>query len=318
MRIGLALLVMVLSAAPAKAQTGPQLLLKPWPDEARVEVRGEATFFGTAHGDSDDGEKVRLQIYESGGRAGLGSAEQPLNVGYQFFYMNIDSSDVALPQRLTDQQFGVGFNLCECSDGWTASLTLGGGFAGDLPYADSDAWYGRADLFFTHKIDDRSSVQILVNYHGNRSVFPDVPLPAVSYSHKHSDTLTWTLGVPYSGLFWVPADKWFVNIGYVLPFSLDATIGYELFTGFTLFGGFHNRFEAFHLEDDSENRRLFFEQRQLEAGLTWKVCKGFDLTVAGGYAFGQEFSRGWDARDTTSVRELSDEPYIRGGVLIRF
>jgi hypothetical protein len=42
------------------------------------------------------------------------------------------------------------------------------------------------------------------------------------------------------------------------------------------------------------------------------------LLVAGGYAFGQEFSTGFDFRDTDKVAEPSDEPYVRMGFEARF
>ena len=73
-----------------------------------------------------------------------------------------------------------------------------------------------------------------------------------------------------------------------------------------------------------KNRTFFFfnyegfQQRRAEVGLRWEPRKDFLFSVAGGYAFGQEFSTGFDARDTDLVADVSDEPYLRFGVDIRF
>ena len=37
-----------------------------------------------------------------------------------------------------------------------------------------------------------------------------------------------------------------------------------------------------------------------------------------GYAFGQEFNVGFDARNLDEVRKVSDEGFVRGGVDVKF
>jgi hypothetical protein len=41
------------------------------------------------------------------------------------------------------------------------------------------------------------------------------------------------------------------------------------------------------------------------------VQDNFELLVAGGYAFRQEFSVGFDSRDTGKILEIDDGPFVR-------
>ena len=94
-------------------------------------------------------------------------------------------------------------------------------------------------------------------------------------------------------------------------------------TDWAAFASYDSRFNAYTLDDDPDNRRLMFSQQRVEAGLTWdgnadNRLPGVLVTIAGGYAFDQEFSRGWDSRDDDTVRDISDEPFLRLGVRMRF
>ena len=64
--------------------------------------------------------------------------------------------------------------------------------------------------------------------------------------------------------------------------------------------------------------RLFFQQRRAEVGVRWEPRKDFNFSLAVGYAFGQEFSTGFDFRQTDEFTDVSDEPYVRVGFDIRF
>ena len=145
-----------------------------------------------------------------------------------------------------------------------------------------------------------------------------MPLPMVSYSHKSSEQFQYTVGLPASSVNWTPADRWTVNATYLVPITANATVDYQLTDRWHLFGAFENRFSAHHIDGDSDHRRLFFIRRQLEAGVRWAAAENVQLIVAGGYAFGQKFTRGYDVRDTDTVRKISDEPYIRAAVAVGF
>ena len=311
-------LVLSVMTSAAVAQTGPALLFKPWTEGSRFEFDGQVTLFNTGETDSVAEDEIDLQIYETSGRFRLNDEKaSPFAVGYQLYYLNIDTSDAALPQRLVDQQIAIGAELFTC-DGWAVSVIGGLGYASSNSFGDSDALYGRGDIIATKQLDEVSTLQLGLNYDGNRAVFPDIPLPGIAYSRKVSDTFRYTIGLPFSSFYWVPADHWYLR-GSVSPsLTVDIELGVEVVPGVTLFGGFRNEFHAFHVDGDDDHKRVFFEQKLVEAGVRWTPCPTCEIFLVGGFAFDQEFTRGWDARDTDTVRELSDEPFIRFGGSIRF
>ncbi|HEX7008778.1 MAG TPA: DUF6268 family outer membrane beta-barrel protein, partial [Phycisphaeraceae bacterium] len=224
--------------------------------------------------------------------------------------------DDALPERLTDVSVAAGWSATG-EQGRRLGLVAGVGYAGDAPFADSEAFYIQADVIYELPLDERSKLSLLFNYHGNRTFWPDVPLPAVSYAHRVNDTLSYVVGAPASEVRWRPHPRWLVNIRYYVPTTVDAVVEYELSRSWRLFAQFDNRLDAF-VVDGQEDRRLFFSQRRLEAGVRYQPHPQCDLVLAGGYAFDQSFERGWDIRDLDTVRDVDDSPYLRGGLELRF
>lgn len=304
------------------AQTGAALLVAPFEEGQSYEAQVEATIFGGGHTDGAAPNGIDLQMYESQGRARFGQTDDPtgpgkINLGYELLYMNLNSDDAALPGRLVDAQVAAGAVIGDFKD-WEVSLVAGVGTASDEPFSDGDSWYPMVDLFFTKQIDDRATLRIGVQHDGNRSIFPDIPLPGFAYTRRLKDDFTFTLGVPYSGIRWTPLKQVTVSVDYWLLYTFDVRVDYQLKEDLMLFAMFDSRYEAFHIDGDDDDRRVFFQQRRVEAGVRWVPCRNGEIVIAGGFAFDQEFERGWDARDTDSVREISDEPYIRLALLIRF
>ncbi len=311
-----------LTAGPALAQTGPALMLLPWKEGQKFELNID-TFF-EAEGNTEvraagGGVDTALQRYELDARLKLGDmgAIKGVTVGAVFDYMNIDSTDPLLAERLVDQRIAVGATLCQC-EGWEVAAVLGVGYAGNNPFADAEALYGMGDIYGTYKLDEQSSLQVGINYNGNRSIFPDLPLPTVSYTRKVSDEFFYTIGLPISLIQWKPMEKLTLEMSYIPIYTIDATVSYQLTDAVTIFGAFKNRFSSYTIDQDLDNRRVFFRQRRLEAGVEWKASANFSVTAAGGFAFDQEFSRGFDGRDNDTFAELSDEPYLRAAVKIGF
>jgi hypothetical protein len=211
----------------------------------------------------------------------------------------------------------VAFGLGRCDD-WEVGAVVGFGYAGNSPFGDASAWYAKADLIVSTKFDENSGLQIILDYNGNRTIFPDLPLPAVAYWRKSSDQLSYSVGLPYSSITWKPLDTLTIHADYAVPFTIDATVTWQVLEQLAIFGGFHNRYDAFFIDGLDKERRHFFRQRSVEAGVRWSPCRNIDLSLAGGYAFDQEIEVGFDARDTDSVVEFSDEPFVRIAAEMRF
>jgi hypothetical protein len=309
--------------AAASAQSGPALLVAPWDAEQSVRLSFDALLFGDADVE-DTRADLELTWYEAQGgmrfASPRGQAETPrvgapgMYVGFDVDYLDLDGG---MSGELTDQSIGVGTWFGQPINDWQLGVVAGVGYAGENPYAVDEAWYGHATLIARKQVGDDAAWMIMLNYDGNRSIFPDIPLPAIAYQKTVSDRLVYTLGLPRSGVFWRPTDRFFLNANYTVPFTVDAKATYAVTQQVHVYGAFYNRFEAFAIEGMDDDR-LFFSQRRLEGGLEWRVNDNFDLLVAGGYAFGQEFSTGWHAIDTDNQIEVDDTPYLRAGVSIQW
>lgn len=309
---------MVATGSTAEASSGAGLMLSPWQAEQQVEL--DADFFLQGKGDvrRSGGESIRLNTFESTGRLRLDPTDRRSPaVGYDFYQLELSHDVGGLPERLSDQSVAVGFGLTEW-EGWEIGATAGFGFAGDRPYSDSDAWYAKANLIASRQLDDRSSLQLLLNYDGNRTIFPDVPLPGIAYNHELSDTFRYTAGIPYSAITWQPAQRFTLDLAYTIPYTVNATGTYDLTDSLDLFAGFYNRFRAFHQHGDVSNRRVFFRQRRIEGGVRYGRGVNWELVAAAGFAFDQELRRGWDTRDLSNPTKFSSEPYLRLGFDVSF
>ncbi len=317
-RVGVVIILLMSWAASASAQTGIGLIVRPWPEGSQSQLHTDAILINRGHTNNSDA-RFRLQRYDAIGRWRSGEGgDHTLSVGFDTTYLNLSTSDPALPDRLVDQSVAAGFLLSDPGQHASLWLTLGVGYAGNNPYADGDAVYGQVNLIYTQPIDASSSWQWVLNYNGNRTIFPDTPLPAVAYQRRVSDHLSYSLGLPVSSVVWQPTERVTVRVAGIPPVNVTAVVEYELSSGWRLFGEYSGTTEAFTIDGGRDNRRLFFEQSRLEVGIRLRTDQRVDVTLAGGYAFSQEFSQGFDVLDLDDVAEVSDEPYFRVAMNFRF
>ena len=320
--VGFASAVALASSA-ALAQTGPELLLKPWPKEQLIEVRGDAVLLD--QGTDRDGSDFQIGFYETEGRARVWPDQRAdPRFGYNVTYIDVDSETGVIPSNLVDTSVAIGFGILDY-DGWLGGLTIGIGYAGAGAFDDGNAWYGKADFLIGRKLDETSSIGFVLDYDGNRTIYPDIPLPGFLYTKQFDPTLELGLGFPFSSIRWKPDPvntfdrQLTIEARYQIPDAFDARVDYELLKNFGLFASYAIRQEAFHWDDlANSDRRLLFQQRRVEGGVIWRIFDDAALTVAGGYAFDQEFNVGWDTRDQDRIARPSDEPYLRVGFELRF
>jgi len=307
----------------AFAQTGPALMIKPWQEGQTVETAFQARWFEKG-GVKDASGGMQIQTYDAQARWQVtGEEDHSLTIGFDMSSVLISGAPVfagipSLPSQLVDTSFAIGANIGSF-DEWKTDVVLGLGYNGHDHFSDSEAWYAKASLIFTREIDDQSQFQFILDYNGNRSIFPDVPLPAIAYSRQVSDGFRYTAGLPFSSIYWQPADQWTIELIYAVPTTIDLEVAYTPVEHWQIFGAFRNRLDAYRLRDgDNDNRRVFFEQRLFEAGVRWQPSNSFNVELAGGYAFSQQFTRGFDSRDTNRLAKLSDRPFVSFKVDLNF
>lgn len=318
MRVAIFCLAITVAGA-AAAQTGPALMLKPFPEGQTAEFWTD--IIATDNGETDNqtpNVDVDLTIFDLEGRWRItGEDERNVTIGTALTHIDINTSFALLPDAFTDHSVGVGFNVGECHE-WQIDAVVGFGYAGSNAYGEGNGWYGMADIILTKELDEDSTLQFLINYDGNRTIWPDVPLPAIAYNHKVDDTLWYTAGVPFSHVTWKPAHGWTVEVDYAVPFNLAAKVDYAVTETFHVFTAYDKRLDAFVLSGDVDDRRYLFEQSRLEIGFHWEPCANFWIEVAAGQAFAMEFERGFDTRDTNNITELDDESYLRFAARVGF
>lgn len=306
----------------ARAQTGPGMMLVPWQGDQQAEV--SANGFYTPTEADVTGADVDLTIFDAVGRVRLDpDASYNLAIGFDFTQFHIHTPDAALPDRLVDVSIAIGgsfgmVDLGETLGEWQMGYTIGLGYAGTAPFNDGDAWYGKANLFAVKPIDRDTRWLIGISYDGNRVFLPDVPLPAVTYFGRLNETLTYGLGFPFSSVTWQPTDRWTIDVRSLLFFSFTGKATYKVTDDLSVFGALVRRNDAFVVSGSIDNRRLLFQQDRVELGLTYNIGEGVLLTVAGGWAFNQEFDFGYDSRDPAGLRDLDDSGFIRAGIELRY
>jgi len=305
------------------AQTGPELLLKPWPKGQLVEARGDAMWLDSGH--VRDGSDFQLGFYETEGRARVypGQRADP-RFGYNLTYIDVDAENGAVPNHLVDTSVAFGMGVLDNS-GWLGGITVGVGYAAAGAFDDGNAWYGKADFAIGRELDETSAIGFVLDYDGNRTIYPDIPLPGFAYNKKVHDTLKMSLGFPFTSIIWTPDraytfDRQFTFEGkWTIPDDFEARVDYEIIKEVGLFATYGARREAFHWDElPNAHDRLIFIQRRVEGGVIWRPTEQMTFTVSGGYAFDQEFNVGWDTNDQDRVAKPSDEPYLRMGVEIHF
>jgi hypothetical protein len=204
---------------------------------------------------------------------------------------------------------------------WIFGLSAAVGYAGDSFFGDGDAWYGKATLGAIKQLDEHSAISVFLDYDRNRSWVPDIPLPGIAYTRIVSDELELALGLPVSSVKWTPkaVPNLNVELNFYLPDDADVRIGYRVIDHLTVFGRLQSVNQAFFLDGlPSNHDRLLFQQRRAEAGVRWEPHEGWQLEAAIGYGWNGEFTVGFDQRDSKTFVDVSDEPYVRAGLEIRF
>ncbi len=297
----------------AFAQTGPELLLKPFIKDAKFDGFTSASYFFDADTDFA-GVEAQISRYSAAGRLRImpDNKADP-RLGFSASYLAVDTDDSGvLPESFTDAQIGIATGIAEF-DGWVAGMTVGLGWAGANEFGDSDAYFGAATIMFGKTLDENTSLGLALDYNGNRSFMPDVPLPGIVWTRSiPENNLEVSLGFPFAYGRWRPYEPLLLEVNFTFPDFVGARVSYDLVDGVGIFGSLSKRTDAWQSEElSNENDRIFFEQTLAEVGARFSVHDKFVVLIAGGYAFRQEFSTGYDTRDTDKITEVDDGPYVR-------
>ena len=300
----------------ASAQTDAGGLLSPWPTGLSMESETDAILENAGHV-KEDGDSLRLGQYESQGRWKLiDTYKINPTIGYDAYYLDINSRDPRLPKHLVDASVGFATPLAKVGE-WFFAASGAVGYAGNAPMTQGSAYYGKATVLFGKELGPDSNLIFGLDYNGNRAEFPDLPLPGFAYTKRINPTLLAAVGFPYTTLTWTPVDYVNIKVKYTFPelYELEAT--YNLTKQVGLFVNLTDEEKVFHLQDAPHDHRLFFEQQRAETGVRWEPISNVSLLVAGGYAFNTKFDEGFNAYDAETLLHSSEEAYVRIGLELR-
>lgn len=299
------------------AQTGADLLIKPWPKGQHCEMQGGITFLDDGH--TSNADNLQMTFYDASGRVRIWPEQRAdPRFGWDVKYIHLDTNDPALPSKLVDTSVAFGMGVAE-QDGWQAGITAAIGYAAAGAFDDGNGWYAKADFAIGKEFKEGQSIGFVLDYDGNRTLMPDVPLPGFEYRTQLDPKLLLAVGFPFSSVRWRPIEQLTIDAKYVFPDDGQVRVDYEVIKDFGLFAEYLLRQDAFHNDAFANTHdRLIFQQRRIEGGVRWTPWKEASLIAAVGYAFSQEFNVGWDTRDQDRVAKPSDEPYVRVGFEFRY
>ena len=298
----------------AFAQSGVDLMVRPFPKDSLVEARGEAFALDDPHF-KQTGEDMSLNIFDAEARYRIKPGERvDPRVGFDFTQINTSGAD-QVPKHMTDTAIAFGMGVLDQS-GWIGGASIGIGYSSANAFNDANALYAKFDLALGKTIDENQEFGLVIDFDGNRSEYRDIPLPGFVYRLRLPDRKLYVVaGFPYSSVEWRPDDKWTLEARWSYPDDVGLFINYKVAKELGVFGSLRRRVETFNWNELSDSTdRLFFEQRRGEVGVSWEPVERLRGELAIGYAFAQEFSTGYNFSNTDLIGDVSDAPYLRLGV----
>ncbi|QQE11010.1 hypothetical protein JD969_16125 [Planctomycetota bacterium] len=295
-----------------QAEVGPGLLFKPWQEDVKLETQNSV--YSIIGNETGQGEDFDMNYFVSSARMNMEQFGQAnLNVGYKVTSIQIDTDQAGLPSSLNNIAAAVSYDFGEIADNWTLGYTLGMGTANDGHYDNSDSYYGMATVAGTYSFDAQRKLSFGLTYDGNRSAFPDAPLPFVQYFHYVSPELQYMLGL-YSSVTWRPTEDIVISAGSGLfpggqIIGADARASWYVTEQTELFISFDQMTEGFY-QDDRDNRRLFFMYNMASIGTKFDVNEKMSIEGGVGYAFNQKLSEGFDTRTLDTIAKPDDHAVL--------
>ncbi len=295
------------------AQSGPDLLIKPFSAGQMFDTSTEAVLEAANPTKEDHADNVQLDVYRAVGRwRVLPDQQASPRFGYDVMYVDINSHDPALPNHLWNTSVGFSQPVALINK-WFVVITGALGYAGDTPFSDPHAVYATGNIIVGREFSKDKAILVALNYDGNRTFAPDIPIPAVEYADRYNDHLTYLIGFPNNSITYEPLNGLQVVAGWAMLQTFSGQIGWEFLKHYTVYGSYTDRFTAFHLSEMPADRRFFLQEHRVEVGFRLNPTKLLRLSLGGGWAFGQEFATGFDSRGTNPVRHLRNGAFRPSG-----
>ncbi len=190
----------------------------------------------------------------------------------------------------------------------------------DEPFASGEEIKVEALGYYRWDVSESGGWLFLLHYSNGREFLRHVPLPGVAYHYRPDRTLSVFAGVPFSAVRWQATDRLSVEAFWALLHNARARVRYRVAEGWSLYGGFDwaSRQWLRHDRDDDDDRLWYYEKRLL-TGVTWKPNDCLTLDLSGGYAWDRFFFEGedYDDRDFNRI-DPGDGAFVGASVKVNF
>lgn len=309
-RFPASLVLLLAAASTLDAQVDEALLTRRWKTDnfwAETYDRPLVTGTGNFEGSTDD---FQMFHWVSVGRIKFDQEDLDPAVwlGYKANTISMTTDRDFLNHAYGDVALGVAAQLGSLGGGWSWSAGAAIGTANDGRWDNSDALYGTASVDFAYRKDGGLPLHVGLGYDGNRTFFPNVPLPHFLMELTPDPTLTLLIGFPKAELIWRPT-RWLIfSVEGQLSTQATARVDVDLGSGFTIFADVVRRIDAFHLRD-VEHDRLFMEVHTAEVGVRW-VSSWMDVGLSVGTTFSQRYFSGPHILDRDKGDSIESLPFV--------
>lgn len=316
-RCAAAALAATLVPSAALAQTDESLLLKPFESNQVLEAGASAIWIPRSTPGGSIGGSGMVETFSTG-RFRL-STEHELNpsLGYDFSRIQVRDRQGRIPNALSDESLALATPLGQIGD-WFVAVGAGAGYAGDEAFGNPSAWYAKGQFTVGRELGPDEALVFWLDYDGNRTLFPDIPLPSFGYSRKLGEQADLLIGFPTSDITWRPNDRLKIDLSWEAPVTFGAEVELKLSDSWALEATYADDERAFHITGSRDVDRLFYKEQRIEAGVQWSPIPNVKVLGAGGLAFGRSFSSGFDDRDQDRIAQVPDRPFVRAQVEIAF
>jgi hypothetical protein len=204
----------------------------------------------------------------------------------------LPDSNVYFPGELWDLDLGF-LHRRRLPNRWTLGLNLSLSSPSDEPFAGWDETSLMLNGFLEIPDGARNAWVVFLNYSANREFLPHVPIPGGGYLFAPSRNFTALAGVPLVFLNYRPFSRLSLRASYFPIHSVSAEAELECQKNLTVFGEFRWVNERYFRSGREDRRdRLFWYEKKLQIGVKISPKRGFELVVAGAYAFDRFFFEG--------------------------
>jgi hypothetical protein len=297
-------------AASLEAQTDSNLLKREWRQEDHWADTYDKPFFILTSPVEDSDANYSVFHWDSLGRVKTSREERDPSfwIGYRILTVGITSNEPLLDGGLYDISVAFAGRLGSLGTGWVLEAAGGAGTANDGAWSNTNAIYGVATVEAIHELSPHEYLHLGITYDGNHALLPGMPVPVVMYEAQPAPNLRLRAGFPHVEADWKPFDPLSIQFIADYPFNMRLHIEAALGEGFAVFTEAARRVDPFHIRE-SGHERVFYQLQTVEGGLRW-VTPWIDISLVGGWAFGQKLFTGYDIRERTSVATLGDGPFV--------